>query len=115
MTKVTKCIAAGTVLDNANYQVVASVYETYVADDESADKTYDVKLSYKAFNAAELPANPLSFDDIESEVGTMKVPALEKGKTPVTLEAPVTMKYGKTKAFKHNGKYRVMAALRYTF
>ena len=118
-----KIIASGKIIENEDLVVTATVAEEIAKSEESAsssgEASYIVYLTAKQFNAAELPVNPLTYADIaelvEAESGAaMEVPTLDK-KSTVALDAPVAIKYAKTKAFEYANKICVFTTLRYTF
>ncbi len=112
-----KLIATGTIVDNEKVTIAASVYEE-IPGEESGDQagTHYVTLSLKKYDADEMPAAPLTFDDIAGEASGdgLVVPGFG-GRDDVTLSAPTAIKYAKTKAFVKEGKAQVYAALRYNY
>jgi len=115
-----KLIATGTIVDNEDVTIAASVYEEVVEESGSGDATGNryVTLSFKKYNADAMPAAPLTFDDIAGEVsgsnGSLVVPGFG-GAEDVELGAPTAIKYAKTKAFVKDGKAQIYAALRYNY
>lgn len=119
-----KLIATGTVVEDENVKIVASVYVDL--DEEGKESTEDgahyVTLSYRDNNADLQPIDAVTFDDIASvaegdesgETG-MVVPGFN-GHEDVELEAPMAVRYSKTKSFmRKDGTIQVYAALRYVF
>lgn len=119
-----KMIATGYVVNEADLKVIASVYEEVAnsASDESAsaEPVYHVVLKYRNTNAAEVPAAPMTYDDIAAEAGEMSVPSLKNPEEKIVISAPVMIKYAKTKAFEHLNaagevKVNVHADIRYEY
>lgn len=113
-----KCIAAGRVLLEKDAEgklvkeIAATVYEEVKKDEESASEgKKSVVLKYKNFEYTEDVVAPLGYDEIAAE-GELVVPGLN-GHEDVTLEAPITVRYSRTKSFERNSNTVVYATLRY--
>lgn len=123
MEKIVKeCIAGGTVLREKDEEgkvvkeIAATVYEEKIMNDESASSSAaegkkSVVLRYKNFAYAEDITAPLGFDEIAGDAALV-VPGIN-GHEDVELDAPVVVKYSKTKSFERDGNTVVMASLRY--
>lgn len=119
-----KLIATGTVMEDENVKVVASVYVDLDEEGkESAEAgSHYVTLSYRNDDAETQPADAMTYADIageevedESGEGGMVVPGFD-GHDDVALEAPMAVRYSKTKSFmRKDGTIQVYAALRYVF
>ena len=113
-----KLSATGTIVDNEEVTIAASVYEEVVENDESGDQagSHYVTLSCKKYNADEMPAAPWGYEEISGEASGdgLVVPGFG-GHEDVTLSAPTAIKYAKTKAFVRNEKAQIYAALRYNY
>lgn len=109
-------IASGAVVDTETLQVNASVYYGTMAgeEDASGEAVYEVVLRAKNYDAGSEPVTAVSFDEIAEWCGEMVVPGYGENED-VALEAPVAIRYAKTKAFEMNGKTCVFASLRYTY
>ena len=116
-------IATGKVFESDKVKVCASVYATMSdTESESAENTpYYVTLSYSNNDAGEQPLDAVTYQDIammceeSNSDGTLTVPGFD-GQADVELQAPIAVKYSKTKSFINNeGKVQVYAALRYYF
>jgi len=121
-----KLIATGTVMEEEDVKIVASVYVDL--DEEGKESTeagaHYVVLSYRNDNAEAQPVDAMTYADIaegadsdadESGEGGMVVPGFD-GHDDVTLDAPIAVRYSKTKSFMRNdGTIQVYAALRYVF
>ena len=119
---VKKCIAAGILVakkDKAGKlvkEIAATVYEEKLISDESssgsaAEGKKSVVLKYKNFEYTEDVLAPLGYKEIASE-GALIVPGLN-GNEDVKLEAPITVRYSRTKSFERNSNTVVYATLRY--
>ena len=111
-----KLSATGTIVDNEEGTIAASVYEEVVEESGSGDAAGNryVTLSCKKYNADEMPSAPWGFSEIAGEAsGDLVVPGLNG--EDVTLAAPTAIKYAKTKAFVKDGKAQIYAALRYNY
>lgn len=119
-----KCIAAGSVLLEKDEEgklvkeIAATVYEDVVAAEESASNgsgaaegKKSVVLKYKNFAYAEDVLAPLGYDEIAAEA-TLTVPGLN-GHEDVTLDAPMSVRYSRTKSFERAGNTVVYATIRY--
>lgn len=125
-----KCIASGAILSEKDEEgklkkeIVATVYAEEVNGSESgssvvaaesgssvAEGRKSVLLKYKDFAYGEDVVNPITFEDIAA-VATLTVPGLD-GHADVTLEAPMVVRYAKTKSFEYNGNTVVSASIRY--
>lgn len=111
-------IASGEIKKEKDLVICASVYEVISEESGSASgaaESHYVTLFYNNRNADELPAAPLTYDDIAAVAGEMKVPGFA-GKEDFELEAPIAIRYSKTKAFQRkDGTLCVNAAIRYDF
>lgn len=127
-----KCIASGTILRELDKEsgklvkeIVATVYAEYVCTDDSncmcscedesgccSEGMKSVVLKYKNFKCEEDIAAPLSYEDIAAEGGEMTVPGIG-GHADVALEAPVVVKYSKTRTYEFEGNTVVSASIRY--
>lgn len=119
-----KLIATGTVMEDENVKIVASVYVDL--DEEGKESieegSHYVVLSYRNDKADMQPVDAVTFDEIasvtdsdESGEAGMVVPGFN-GHDNVDLEAPMAVRYSKTKSFMRNdGTIQVYAALRYVF
>lgn len=113
-----KCIAAGRVLleEDAEGKLVkeiaATVYEEVKKDEESASEgKKSVMLKYKNFAYTDDVTAPLGFDEIAGDA-ELVVPGVD-GHEDVTLEAPMTVRYSRTKSFERDDNTVVYASLRY--
>ena len=119
-----KCIAAGSVLLEKDEEgklvkeIAATVYEDVVAGEESASNgsgaaegKKSVVLKYKNFAYAEDVLAPLGYEEIAAEA-TLTVPGLN-GHEDVTLAAPMSIRYSRTKSFERAGNTVVYATIRY--
>lgn len=117
-----KCIAAGSVLLEKDEEgkvlkeIAATVYEEVVENDESnsgsaEESKKSVVLRYKNFAYTDDVTAPFGFDEIAGDA-ELVVPGVD-GHEDVTLEAPVVVKYSKTKSFERNANTVVFASLRY--
>lgn len=117
-----KAIASGHILQEKNEEgklvkeIAATVYEEVVKSEESnaesaAEGKKSVVLKYKNFKYTEDVVAPLGYNEIAAE-GELVVPGLN-GHEDVTLEAPVTVRYSRTKSFERNSNTVVYATLRY--
>ena len=114
-----KCIAAGTVASKVESGVVieetvASVYEDDAATEESGSAGESEKyvvLKYKNLKYTEDLTAPLGYDDIAGD-GELVVPGLN-GHEDVTLAAPLSIRYSRTKSFERDGNVAVYATIRY--
>lgn len=123
-----KCIASGAILSEKDEEgklkkeIVATVYADEGNGDESdsgavvesgsaAEGRKSVLLKYKDFAYGNDVVAPVSFEDIAA-MATLTVPGLD-GHADVTLEAPMVVRYAKTKSFEHNGNTVVSASIRY--
>lgn len=119
-----KCIAAGSVLLEKDEEgklvkeIAATVYEDVVSKEESASNgsgvtegKKSVVLKYKNFAYAEDILAPLGYKEIAAEA-TLTVPGLN-GHEDVTLAAPMSVRYSRTKSFERNSNTVVYATLRY--
>ena len=123
-----KCIASGAILyekdeeGKLKKEIVATVYADEGNGDESdsgavvesgsaAEGRKSVLLKYKDFAYGNDVVAPVSFEDIAA-MATLTVPGLD-GHADVTLEAPIVVRYAKTKSFEHNGNTVVSASIRY--
>ena len=113
-----KLIATGTIVDNEEVTIAASVYEEVGEESGSGDAAGSryVTLSFKKYNADAMPVDPITFADITGEAsgGSLVVPGFGGGED-VELGAPTAIKYAKTKAFVKDGKAQIYAALRYNY
>ena len=113
-----KLIATGTVVDNEEVTIAASVYEEVTGEESGSGEAgaHYVTLSCKKYDADEMPAKPWAYEDIlgEASAGELVVPGFG-GHDDVTLAEPTAVKYAKTKAFVRNGKAQIYAALRYNY
>jgi len=123
-----KCIASGAILSEKDEEgklkkeIVATVYADEGNGDESdsgavvesgsaAEGRKSVLLKYKDFAYGNDVVAPVSFEDIAA-MAKLTVPGLD-GHADVTLEAPIVVRYAKTKSFEHNGNTVVSASIRY--
>lgn len=113
-----KCIAAGSVLLEKDEEgklvkeIAATVYEEVKPDEESASEgKKSVTLKYKNFAYTDDVTAPLGFDEIAGDA-TLTVPGLY-GHDDVILEAPMTVRYSRTKSFERDDNTVVYASLRY--
>lgn len=119
-----KCIAAGSVLLEKDEEgklvkeIAATVYEDVVSKEESASNgsgategKKSVVLKYKNFAYAEDILAPLGYKEIAAEA-TLTVPGLN-GHEDVTLAAPMSVRYSRTKSFERAGNTVVYATIRY--
>lgn len=119
-----KCIAAGSVLLKKDKEgklvkeIAATVYEDVVSKEESASNgsgategKKSVVLKYKNFAYAEDILAPLGYKEIAAEA-TLTVPGLN-GHEDVTLAAPMSVRYSRTKSFERAGNTVVYATIRY--
>lgn len=119
-----KCIAAGSVLLKKDEEgklvkeIAATVYEDVVSKEESASNgsgategKKSVVLKYKNFVYAEDILAPLGYKEIAAEA-TLTVPGLN-GHEDVTLAAPMSVRYSRTKSFERAGNTVVYATIRY--
>lgn len=119
-----KCIAAGSVLLKKDQEgklvkeIAATVYEDVVSKEESASNgsgategKKSVVLKYKNFAYAEDILAPLGYKEIAAEA-TLTVPGLN-GHEDVTLAAPMSVRYSRTKSFERAGNTVVYATIRY--
>ena len=119
-----KCIAAGSVLLEKDEEgklvkeIAATVYEDVVSKEESASNgsgategKKSVVLKYKNFAYAEDVLAPLGYKEIAAEA-TLTVPGLN-GHEDVTLAAPMSVRYSRTKSFERAGNTVVYATIRY--
>lgn len=119
-----KCIAAGSVLLKKDQEgklvkeIAATVYEDVVSKEESASNgsgategKKSVVLKYKNFAYAEDVLAPLGYKEIAAEA-TLTVPGLN-GHEDVTLAAPMSVRYSRTKSFERAGNTVVYATIRY--
>jgi hypothetical protein len=127
-----KLIATGTVKDDGNVKVVASIYADFDEEGKEVEEvgSHYVVLSYREDDAEVQPMDAMTYADIlekaKEESGSgdnesdeaadeMVVPGAE-GHDDVELQAPFAVRYSKTKAFMRNdGTIQVYAALRYVF
>lgn len=113
-----KAIASGIIVDNDSVTIAATVYVELTAagaESEEAGAHY-VTLSYKKYDADDMPTAPLSYADILADASgdALVVPGLN-GHEDVELDEPTAVKYAKTKAFVRNEKAQVYAAMRYNY
>lgn len=119
-----ECIAAGSVLLEKDEEgkllkeIAATVYEEVDPKEESAvsgsgatEGKKSVVLKYKNFAYTEDVVAPLGYDEIAAEA-ELVVPGLY-GHEDVTLSAPMTVRYSRTKSFERNANTVVYATLRY--
>lgn len=119
-----KCIAAGSVLLEKDEEgklvkeIAATVYEEAGNEEESASSESgaaegkkSVVLKYKNFAYTNDIVTPLGYDEIAAEA-TLTVPGLD-GHADVTLEAPMSVRYSRTKSFERAGNTVVYATIRY--
>lgn len=119
-----KCIAAGSVLLKKDQEgklvkeIAATVYEDVVSKEESASNgsgategKKSVVLKYKNFAYTEDVLAPLGYKEIAAEA-TLTVPGLN-GHEDVTLAAPMSVRYSRTKSFERAGNTVVYATIRY--
>lgn len=119
-----KCIAAGSVLLEKDEEgklvkeIAATVYEDVVSKEKSASNgsgategKKSVVLKYKNFAYAEDILAPLGYKEIAAEA-TLTVPGLN-GHEDVTLAAPMSVRYSRTKSFERAGNTVVYATIRY--
>ena len=124
-----KCIASGAILSEKDKEgklkkeIVATVYADEANGNESgsdvtvesgsgaAEERRSVLLKYKDFAYGNDVVAPVSFEDIAA-MATLTVPGLD-GHADVTLEAPMIVRYAKTKSFERNGNTVVSASIRY--
>jgi S-methylmethionine-dependent homocysteine/selenocysteine methylase len=125
-----KLIATGTVLEENEVKIVASVYVDLMEDGSESTEVgaHYVTLSYANGNAEAQPMDAMTFADIAAAAGAKEesgaeeesaaglvVPGFE-GHADVELAAPFAVKYSKTKAFMRvDGTVQVNAAMRYVF
>lgn len=120
-----KLIATGTVLEENEVKIVASVYVDLMEDGSESTEVgaHYVTLSYANGNAEAQPMDAMTFADIaaaagakeESAAAGLVVPGFE-GHADVELAAPFAVKYSKTKSFMRvDGTVQVNAAMRYVF
>lgn len=125
-----KLIATGTVKDDGNIKVVASVYADIDEKGKEIEEvgSHYVVLSYREDDAEVQPMDSMTYTDILEKAkeesgadesgdiaGDMVVPGYE-GHDDVDLKAPFAVRYSKTKAFmRKDGTIQVYAALRYVF
>ena len=118
-------IASGMIKDTDDLKIAASVY--YEASEESdsasgAADSYEVTLKAKNYNCDEVAVDAMKFEDLLKWCDELVVPGYN-GNEDVILEAPVSVRYSKTKSFQHEGyyegKYQIrnctFYSLRYTF
>ena len=119
---VKKAIASGYILQEKNEEgklvkeIAATVYEEKLISDESssgsaAEGKKSVVLKYKNFEYTEDVVAPLGYNEIAGE-GALVVPGLN-GHEDVTLAAPMSVRYSRTKSFERNSNTVVYATLRY--
>lgn len=113
-----KAIASGYILQKENEEgklikeIAATVYEEIdESDGSAAEGKKSVVLKYKNFEYTEDVVAPLGYDEIAAE-GELVVPGLN-GHEDVTLEAPISVRYSRTKSFERNSNTVVYATLRY--
>lgn len=115
-----KCIATGTIASEVKngivvQETVATVYEEVIdATDESgsaADPKKYVTLKYKNLEYTEDVTAPLGYADIAGDA-ELVVPGLN-GHEDVTLAAPTSIRYSRTKSFERDDNLAVYATLRY--
>lgn len=119
-----KCIASGAILREKDEEgkllkeIVATVYEEVAKGEESvsagsgsSDAKKSVLLKYKNFAYTDDVVAPLGFEDIAAEA-TLTVPGFD-GHEDVTLSAPMTVRYSKTRSFERNANTVVSVSLRY--
>lgn len=119
-----KCIAAGSVLLEKDEEgklvkeIAATVYEDVVSKEESASNgsgategKKSVVLKYKNFAYAEDILAPLGYKEIAAEA-TLTVPGLN-GHEDVKLDAPMSVRYSRTKSFERASNTVVYATMRY--
>ena len=116
-----KCIASGAILSEKDKEgklkkeIVATVYAEEANGNESgsgaAEGRKSVLLKYKDFAYGNDVVAPVSFEDIAA-MAKLTVPGLD-GHADVTLEAPMIVRYAKTKSFERNGNTVVSASIRY--
>ena len=117
-----KAIASGNILQEKNEEsklvkeIAATVYEEIVKSEESssgsaAEGKKSVVLKYKNFKYTEDVVAPLGYNEIAGE-GALVVPGLN-GHEDVTLAAPMSVRYSRTKSFERNSNTVVYATLRY--
>ena len=132
-----KLIATGTVKDDGNVKVVASVYADIDEKGKEIEEvgSHYVVLSYREDDAEVQPMDSMTYADILEKAkeesgsgadesaadesgdtaGDMVVPG-DEGHDDVDLKAPFAVRYSKTKAFtRKDGTIQVYAALRYVF
>lgn len=117
-----KIIAAGTIVENEDLIVVGSVAEEVESTEESGSGSgagsYYATINVKQYNADDFPADSITFDDIAEMVmeagGSMAVPSID-GESTVALDAPVAVKYSKTKTFESDKGICVFVSYRYEF
>lgn len=117
-------IASGYIVNEENLKISASLYEikedNASEESASADAVRHVVLKYRNSNAAEVPAAPMTFEDIAAEADEMSIPSLTNPEEKIAISAPVMIKYAKTKAFEHLNaeneiKVNVHADIRYEY
>ena len=120
-----KCIATGTVREDDNVKIVATVYAAFDAEGHESEElgSHYVTLLYKNNNADMQPANPMRFEDMlnseeagdESGAEGLVVPGAY-GHEDVELSAPYAVRYAKTKSYvRPDGSIQIIAALRYHY
>lgn len=126
-----KLIATGTVLEENEVKIVASVYVDLMEDGSESTEVgaHYVTLSYANGNAEAQPMDAMTFADIAAATGAKEesgaeeesaatglvVPGFE-GHADVELAAPFAVRYSKTKSFMRvDGTVQVNAAMRYVF
>lgn len=111
-----KLIASGEILKDTSVVIVGAVYATIKADgteDTTAGSHY-VNLYVKQLGAASMPAEAITFTDIE-DLATLKVPGYD-GHADVTVDTPVSVVYAKSKAFPVDGnKAQINTVYRYNY
>lgn len=110
-------IASGKIVGTEDL-IVAATVSVEAAKEESAEDVYTVYLNVKQYGAETLPADAIAYADIEqmvSEAGAEMVVPGVGGHDDVTLEAPVTVRYAKTKAFEGDNGACVFVTLRYEY
>ena len=118
-----KLIATGTVVDNDQVTITASVYVELIAEGKESTEAgaHYVTLGYKKYNADAMPTAPVTVADITADAsltgsaaGSLVVPGFG-GHADVTVGEPTAIKYTKTKAFVRNEKAQVYAAVRFCY
>lgn len=110
-------VASGMVKDTDDLKIAASVYFESADESGSAsggEGTYEVTLKAKNYNCDELAVDAMKFSDLEAWCDELVVPGYGANED-VVLEAPVSVRYSKTKSFENNGKYCTFFSLRYSF